>query len=45
MLGHEPQEVIGGAIFGVLTGALGYAITKKDRKMSKFTVKFRDWMK
>jgi uncharacterized protein len=44
MLGHEPEEVIGGAIFGIITGALGYALTKKDRKMSKFKVKFRDWM-
>lgn len=44
MLGHEPEEVVGGAIFGIITGAIGYALTKKDRKTSKFKVKFRDWM-
>ncbi|NMD72457.1 divergent PAP2 family protein [Bacillus sp. DNRA2] len=36
VLGHEPEEVIGGAVFGVLTGALGYLLGKNDRKMSKF---------
>ncbi|MFD2445786.1 divergent PAP2 family protein [Bacillus sp. CGMCC 1.16607] len=45
MLGHEPEEVIGGAIFGIITGAIGYAITKNDRKTSKFKVKFRDWIR
>jgi uncharacterized protein len=44
MLGHEPEEVIGGAIFGIFTGAIGYALTKKNRKTSKFKVRFRDWM-
>jgi uncharacterized protein len=29
MLGHQPEEVIGGAVFGVLTGALCYAFSKK----------------
>ncbi|KAB2333613.1 divergent PAP2 family protein [Cytobacillus gottheilii] len=29
MLGHQPQEVIGGAILGVITGTIGYYLTKK----------------
>lgn len=29
MLGHQPQEVVGGALFGILCGALGYLLTKK----------------
>lgn len=29
ILGHEPEEVIGGAIFGVLTGLLGYYLGRK----------------
>ncbi|CAM3504194.1 divergent PAP2 family protein [Cytobacillus oceanisediminis] len=29
MLGHQPAEVLGGALLGVLTGALGYLLTKK----------------
>jgi acid phosphatase family membrane protein YuiD len=29
VLGHKPEEVIGGAIFGVLTGAAGYYLGKK----------------
>ncbi|MFC4322738.1 divergent PAP2 family protein [Litchfieldia salsa] len=28
MLGHQPEEVIGGALFGMATGALGYFLTK-----------------
>jgi uncharacterized protein len=39
MLGHEPEEVIGGALFGVLTGALGFYLGKNDRKRSKFRIK------
>lgn len=31
MLGHNPEEVLGGAIFGVLTGTLGYFLTKKNK--------------
>ncbi|MEW8988187.1 MAG: divergent PAP2 family protein [Bacillus sp. (in: firmicutes)] len=38
VLGHEPEEVIGGALFGVLTGAMGYLLGKNDRKMSKFKI-------
>lgn len=29
MLGHQPEEVVGGAILGVFIGALGYILTKK----------------
>ncbi|PAE24477.1 divergent PAP2 family protein [Bacillus sp. 7894-2] len=31
MLGHQPAEVLGGAILGVLTGTLGYLLTKKKK--------------
>lgn len=30
MLGHQPQEVLGGALLGILTGSLGYLLTKKQ---------------
>lgn len=39
MLGHEPEEVIGGALFGIVTGALGYYLEKNNRKMSKFRLR------
>lgn len=29
MLGHQPEEVIGGAILGVITGTLGHILSKK----------------
>ena len=29
MLGHQPEEVIGGALLGVLTGTIGHLMTKK----------------
>lgn len=29
MLGHQPEEVVGGAILGIITGAIGYLIDKK----------------
>src|SRR5690606_22271902 len=29
MLGHQPEEVIGGALLGIVTGAIGYLLTKK----------------
>lgn len=35
MLGHQPQEVLGGAVLGVFTGFLGHKYLKKDRKLSK----------
>lgn len=32
MLGHQPEEVIGGALLGILIGTLGHYLTKKDKK-------------
>jgi len=29
MLGHQPEEVIGGAILGIVTGTIGHLMTKK----------------
>jgi uncharacterized protein len=29
MLGHQPEEVMGGALFGVVTGAVGYLLSNK----------------
>ena len=29
MLGHQPEEVIGGALLGILTGTIGHLMTKK----------------
>jgi uncharacterized protein len=40
MLGHKPEEVIGGALLGILTGTIGHLATKKDRKLSIFEIKF-----
>jgi len=40
MLGHEPEEVVGGAILGVLVGVIGHLFTKKNRKLSKFKLRF-----
>lgn len=39
MLGHQPEEVIGGAVLGVIIGTLGHLLTKKDRKSSKSAVR------
>lgn len=33
MLGHQPQEVLGGALLGVLVGFLGHVFTKKKRSL------------
>jgi acid phosphatase family membrane protein YuiD len=30
MLGHQPEEVIGGAILGVALGAIGYFLEGKS---------------
>jgi uncharacterized protein len=40
MLGHKPEEVVGGALLGILTGMIGHLVTKKDRKLSIFEIKF-----
>jgi uncharacterized protein len=40
MLGHKPEEVLGGAILGVVSGIIGHLLTKKDRKLSLFKIKF-----
>lgn len=32
MLGHQPKEVLGGALLGMLMGFAGYKLTKNDRK-------------
>lgn len=29
MLGHEPGEVVGGAVLGIITGTIGYLLAKK----------------
>ncbi|NQD64555.1 divergent PAP2 family protein [Bacillus haikouensis] len=39
MLGHQPQEVVGGAVLGLLMGALGFLISKKDRQRNRFFVR------
>lgn len=40
MLGHQPEEVVGGAVLGVLVGVIGHLLTKKDRKLSKIKLRF-----
>lgn len=40
VLGHQPEEVLGGALLGVLVGIIGHKCTEKDRKMSKFKLRF-----
>ncbi|MEH7113436.1 divergent PAP2 family protein [Neobacillus niacini] len=39
MLGHQPEEVIGGALLGALVGVIGHTCSKKSRKLSKFKLK------
>lgn len=39
MLGHQPEEVIGGALLGILTGTTGYLLEKNNRKRSLFTLR------
>ena len=29
MLGHQPEEVIGGALLGIMMGTIGHVMTKK----------------
>ncbi|GHH98253.1 divergent PAP2 family protein [Neobacillus kokaensis] len=40
MLGHQPEEVLGGALLGALIGVVGHKYTKKDRKLAKFKLRF-----
>jgi uncharacterized protein len=40
MLGHKPEEVLGGALLGIMTGMIGHYLTKNDRKFSSFKIKF-----
>jgi uncharacterized protein len=39
MLGHQPQEVVGGAVLGLVMGALGFLVSKKDRQRNRFFVR------
>lgn len=41
MLGHQPQEVVGGAILGLIMGMLGFFLSKKDRPLKKISVKYK----
>ncbi|MEW9049897.1 MAG: divergent PAP2 family protein [Neobacillus sp.] len=44
MLGHQPQEVVGGALLGTAVGVIGHLSTKKNRKLSNLGVKFdKSW--
>lgn len=40
MLGHRPEEVVGGALLGVLIGIAGHMFTKKDRNWWNFKLRF-----
>ncbi len=31
MLGHQPEEVLGGALFGMICGAIGYSLSKNKK--------------
>jgi uncharacterized protein len=39
MLGHQPQEVVGGAVLGLVMGTLGFLVSKKDRHKNRFFVR------
>lgn len=41
MLGHRPEEVVGGALLGIAIGVIGHLMTKKDRKRAKHKVRFK----
>lgn len=43
MLGHQPEEVLGGAILGALVGVIGHLCSEKDRKLSNSRLKFNKW--
>lgn len=40
MLGHQPEEVIGGALLGIAVGVIGHLCTKKNRKAMNFRLRF-----
>jgi acid phosphatase family membrane protein YuiD len=40
MLGHKPNEVMGGALLGIVVGIIGHLCTKKNRKEIGFRVRF-----
>jgi uncharacterized protein len=40
MLGHEPEEVLGGAILGIIVGVIGWFFQRKGRILSKYKVRF-----
>ncbi|MCM3566857.1 divergent PAP2 family protein [Neobacillus mesonae] len=40
VLGHQPEEVLGGALLGVLVGMAGHKFTKKDSKINKIRLRF-----
>jgi acid phosphatase family membrane protein YuiD len=40
MLGHQPNEVLGGAVLGIVVGIFGHICTKKNRKETKYRVRF-----
>ncbi|OIU71296.1 divergent PAP2 family protein [Rossellomorea aquimaris] len=39
MLGHQPLEVVGGALLGLVMGSLGFLMSKKDRQRKRFFVR------
>jgi uncharacterized protein len=39
MLGHQPQEVVGGALLGSFMGYIAFLFSKKDRQKKKFSVR------
>ena len=41
MLGHQPEEVVGGALLGILTGTIGHLMTKKDRNLFIIAVTYK----
>lgn len=40
MLGHQPEEVLGGALLGALVGLVGHKFIKNDRKLPNFRLRF-----
>jgi len=40
VLGHQPEEVVGGALLGIAVGVIGHFCTKKNSKASNFRLRF-----